>query len=125
VTAITYHLCPVCGYPMEDPASDFNICPSCGTEFGLHDENSSIDNLRAVWVEGGYPWHSTVDQVPENWNAVQQLSRLLRFLSLNSVSAVCNTRRIRRKRATRHRPYRAPAAISVGGYAMSAQGEGM
>ena len=41
-------LCPVCGYQMEDPPKDNNICPSCGTEFGLHDVNATLSDLRAT-----------------------------------------------------------------------------
>src|SRR6266446_4815425 len=45
--------CPVCGYEMDDPPRDYNICPSCGTEFGLHDVNASISELRAAWLQTG------------------------------------------------------------------------
>lgn len=50
---VTTYLCPVCGYGMEDPPSDFNICPCCGTEFGYHDANTSTNTLRAAWLRGG------------------------------------------------------------------------
>lgn len=43
------NLCPVCGYGMKEAPADFNICPSCGTEFGVHDVNSSIPELRKAW----------------------------------------------------------------------------
>ena len=71
------NLCPVCGFGMEDPPRDYNICPSCGTEFGVHDLNSSIENLRMVWLKNGAKWWSTVDPEPPNWNPYEQLVRVL------------------------------------------------
>jgi hypothetical protein len=67
------NLCPVCGYGMEDPPTDYNICPSCGTEFGLHDINTSIDNLRLAWIGTGPRWWSSVDPQPTNWDPTLQL----------------------------------------------------
>src|SRR5271165_7007649 len=66
--------CPVCGYAMEDPPRDYNICPSCGTEFGVSDINSSIDALRQVWLATGAQWWSTTEPRPQNWNAAVQLA---------------------------------------------------
>lgn len=43
------YTCPVCGYPMEVPPEDYNICGTCMTEFGLNDVNSSIEELRNAW----------------------------------------------------------------------------
>ena len=71
------HPCPVCGYNMEDPPSDFNICPSCGTEFGLSDVNASIEALRANWIADGARWWSDTDPRPDGWNAAAQLAELL------------------------------------------------
>jgi hypothetical protein len=70
------NMCPVCGYGMEDPPQDYNICPSCGTEFGLHDANSSIATLRAAWLRGGARWWSPVDPQPSNWDPYLQLDNL-------------------------------------------------
>ena len=58
---------------MEDPPADYNICPSCGTEFGLHDVNTSIDNLRLAWLGTGPRWWSVVDPQPANWDPMLQL----------------------------------------------------
>lgn len=69
--------CSVCGYEMEEGPRDYNICPSCGTEFGLHDVNSTIEDLRQVWLASGPRWYSSVDPQPENWNPIVQLARLL------------------------------------------------
>jgi hypothetical protein len=70
-------LCTVCGYEMEEGPRNYNICPSCGTEFGLHDVNTTIDNLRAAWLAGGARWHSTAVPQSGKWNPIQQLSKLL------------------------------------------------
>lgn len=70
------NLCPVCGFGMEDPPRDYNICPSCGTEFGVHDLNSSIENLRMVWLKNGARWWSSVDPEPAHWNPYAQLARV-------------------------------------------------
>ena len=59
------NFCPVCGYKMAEPPHEYNICPSCGTEFGLHDHNVSIDDLRQAWLKTG----------PQN--PIQQLALLL------------------------------------------------
>lgn len=74
---VNKYICPVCGYWLDDPPSDFNICPSCGTEFGYHDRNASLESLRAAWLRGGAKWWSTVDPVPLGWDGFTQVSELL------------------------------------------------
>lgn len=63
--------CPVCGYPLD--VHDFNICPSCGTEFGIDTVGHTYDELRRVWVDNGAPWSSAADPRPRNWNPWMQL----------------------------------------------------
>ena len=70
-------LCSVCGYEMEEGPRDYNICPSCGTEFGLHDVNSGIEQLRQIWLESGPAWFSKVIPEPPNWSPMNQLAGLL------------------------------------------------
>ena len=69
--------CIVCGYEMAEGPRDYNICPSCGTEYGLHDVNSTVKDLRCAWLAGGAKWSSTVVPLPEKWNSILQLARLL------------------------------------------------
>src|ERR1035438_8390495 len=71
------NLCTVCGYAMDDQPEDYNICPSCGTEFGVNDVNSSIEDLRELWLESGPAWWSPTDPIPQGWDPVGQLQRLL------------------------------------------------
>lgn len=70
------NLCPVCGYGMDDPPRDYNICPSCGTEFGLHDANASIVELRAAWLATGLRWWSATDPAPADWNPLEQVKNV-------------------------------------------------
>jgi hypothetical protein len=66
--------CPVCGYNnLPDPPVDYEICPSCGTEFGYDDFTFSHENLRRKWLTAGAKWHSRRISPPANWNPYQQL----------------------------------------------------
>lgn len=51
-TAISF-ACPVCEYAMDAPAADYNICSSCGTEFGFDDRSLSHADLRQEWIARG------------------------------------------------------------------------
>lgn len=69
--------CPVCGYDqLRFPPDDSTICPSCGTQFGYSDANTSYEQLRAEWLLNGAHWQSNVIHPPQNWNANSQLARL-------------------------------------------------
>ena len=53
--------CPVCGYgELTTPPYDefkcaiFEICPSCGTEFGYDDVSTSFVLLQKNWIEKRY-----------------------------------------------------------------------
>ena len=70
-------MCPVCGYNMQDPPRDYNICPSCGTEFGVSDVDASVQELRAAWLKTGARWWSDTECVPEGWNPASQLAEAL------------------------------------------------
>ena len=67
------YTCPVCGYDeLEDPPSNWNICDSCGTEFGYHDARISHEELRRRWVANGARWHSPDFPPPIHWSAIEQ-----------------------------------------------------
>lgn len=85
---VNQNLCPVCGYNMEEPPRDYNICPSCGTEFGLHDKNTSVEDLRAAWLKTGPRWWSSSDSQPPDWKPMMQLAGLL--LGRASISVYSN-----------------------------------
>lgn len=72
---IIENLCPVCGYEMEAPPKDYRICPSCGTEFGVHDANASIAELRDAWIGTGPQWWSKTDPKPVDWDPITQMEK--------------------------------------------------
>jgi hypothetical protein len=66
------HTCPVCWFAtLQYPATDYNICPCCGTEFGNDDAIFSWEELRERWIVSGMPWF--FGQPPQYWNAQAQL----------------------------------------------------
>jgi aryl-alcohol dehydrogenase-like predicted oxidoreductase len=83
------HTCPVCGFPelSEPPWTDDGgsreVCPSCGTQFGVDDLADGVDEardvlheaLRLAWISSGMAWHSSRLQ-PEGWDAVRQVDAL-------------------------------------------------
>ena len=69
------NLCPVCGYEMEAPPKNYRVCPSCGTEFGVHDANASVADLRDAWLKSGPRWWSNSDSQPTGWDPLAQMER--------------------------------------------------
>lgn len=84
------YVCPVCGYPdlQDEPRSDatggsYEICPSCGIQFGLDDEaggdSARRDELygdwRQRWIAAKTPWSSVGIKRPSDWDPVAQLAR--------------------------------------------------
>lgn len=68
--------CPVCGYSeLPDPPVDmsYEICPSCGTEFGYSDFRRSHEELMVAWVRTGPAWFASWMPPPPNWNPRRQL----------------------------------------------------
>lgn len=79
-------LCPVCGYPhLEKPprgeatGGSYEICPSCGFEFGVSDDDKGFtyELWRAKWIEGGMNWYSVLVMPPKNWDPSEQLDNLV------------------------------------------------
>lgn len=75
------HRCPVCGYDeLPYPPRNFNICPSCGTEFENDDFGTTEAEvkqrqleLRNAWVTTGPSWFSRVTPQPPHWDGLAQL----------------------------------------------------
>jgi hypothetical protein len=59
---------------MPYPPMDYNICPCCGTEFGLDDVEKSHAELRMEWVRSGARWFSDELVPPDLWNPFVQLA---------------------------------------------------
>ena len=79
------HPCPVCGWPKlaEPPRSEsggasFEICPCCGFEFGVSDDDQGIshEQWRERWIRDGMKWWSPATPAPARWNAKRQLAKL-------------------------------------------------
>jgi hypothetical protein len=72
--AVSERTCPVCGFVGLSRAwTDYAICPSCGTRFGLTDARTSHEELRGRWLSQGAPWKSAVISMPLGWDAREQL----------------------------------------------------
>jgi hypothetical protein len=85
-------ICPVCGYPglEEQPRGDltggsYEICPSCGIQFGYSDEAGGDEEARKElykqwrqkWIEGGMIWNEGRSKPPPDWNPREQLRRVI------------------------------------------------
>jgi hypothetical protein len=77
--------CPVCGYPdlteppyTEESGASYDICPSCGFEFGYDDEARGVtfEEWRAKWIAGGMRWSSRGVSAPPGWDPRAQLRAL-------------------------------------------------
>jgi hypothetical protein len=73
--------CLACDYPnlSEPPRSEygggsFEICPACGFQFGVNDDDEGIsyDKWRSDWEKKGMPWSSGAIKRPETWNPVSR-----------------------------------------------------
>jgi hypothetical protein len=76
--------CPVCGYcgldepPRTDESgASYEICPSCGYQFGVTDEDRGIsyEQWRQAWKAAGMKWWSHRRR-PAGWDPQAQLDRL-------------------------------------------------
>ena len=79
------YMCPVCGFdgldePPYSPAGYglFEICPSCGFQYGVSDDNNGISfhEWREDWIDQGMPWSSKGIPAPKGWNPEAQLLEL-------------------------------------------------
>jgi hypothetical protein len=77
--------CPVCGYPgLDEPprsaesGASYEICPSCGFEFGVTDDDRGIsyEQWRREWIASGMTWWSRRPP-PPGWDPRAQLRELL------------------------------------------------
>jgi hypothetical protein len=84
------YVCPACGYdgleepPWTDGSASYEICSSCGIEFGYDDwaggDDKGRTNVYATWREkwraGGMSWSSPGQTPPAGWDPVRQLRRV-------------------------------------------------
>ena len=80
-------MCLVCGFPgltepprAADGGGSYEICPSCGFQFGFDDDDRGItfEEWRRDWIEHGMPWSSRGIPPPTHWNPEAQLKNLRR-----------------------------------------------
>lgn len=63
----------------ESRVRGLEICPSCGFQFGVTDDDRGFtyDAWRKRWIARGMPWDSGgVESPPEGWDPRKQLRRL-------------------------------------------------
>ncbi|MDR3450745.1 MAG: hypothetical protein P4M15_13550 [Alphaproteobacteria bacterium] len=79
------NICPVCGYPeLSEPAYNeyknpsFDICSSCGYQFGKTDDDNHIthEQWRSQWIANGMIWDKGYSKPPKGWNPEQQLQNI-------------------------------------------------
>ncbi|TAJ39443.1 MAG: hypothetical protein EPO55_12395 [Reyranella sp.] len=77
--------CPICGFPglhneprHADGGASHESCPSCGFEFGYHDDDKGISfkEWRQGWINRGMPWAGIGIPRPPDWNPKAQLENL-------------------------------------------------
>lgn len=78
------YTCPICGYKglNELPYDEFGepsyeICPSCGFEYGFDDlsEGISFEEYRKKWILEGSKWFWKKSK-PKNWTLTKQLENI-------------------------------------------------
>jgi len=83
------YVCPACGYdgldeqPWTNASASYEICPSCGIQFGYDDfaggdPEARMDvykEWRERWRGGGMHWWAP-NPAPPNWDPVAQLRRV-------------------------------------------------
>ena len=82
---MTSHVCPICGFvglegrARRNGMGTFATCPSCGFEFGYHDDalGKTDASWRAEWIAEGMPWRIPEWPKPDGWDPQAQLARLL------------------------------------------------
>jgi len=70
-------ICLVCGYNQMEPLELGIICPSCGTQYGISDEDATYSELRRQWINVAHAqWWSRYTPQPAGWSAVTQLRNI-------------------------------------------------
>jgi hypothetical protein len=68
------NICPICAFPqMPYAAIPYNICPCCGTEFGVDDHLLAPSQIRQQWIKAHMPWFDEIISQPSGWSPAWQL----------------------------------------------------
>jgi hypothetical protein len=90
------YTCPICGYPGlrelprgETTGGSYEICPSCGFQFGVSDDDRGIsdEQWRQGWIDAGMPWRSVGREQPPNWNPLEQIGKVTKAKRQGNPSA--------------------------------------
>lgn len=69
--------CLVCGYDQMEPLELGIICPSCGTQYGISDEDMTYPELCRRWIHTSHArWWSRYTPEPLNWSPRNQLRNI-------------------------------------------------
>lgn len=77
-------ICPVCGFDgllepayNEQGSGSFEICPSCGFEYGYDDDDLGVTHEEhlAQWLAAGAEWFDP-EARPADWDLATQLARV-------------------------------------------------
>lgn len=88
--------CPVCEYPklQEPPRStsgggSYEICPSCGFQFGVDDDDRGITytTARETWISGGRKWYSRSRKQPADWPPLETTGKPVKKAASKKASA--------------------------------------
>lgn len=79
-----FEYCRICGYqPDHLPygedglGASYEICSSCGNEFGLTDRyDDQIQDRRQLWLKSGPAWYSKLETCPTDWQPLTQLQQV-------------------------------------------------
>jgi hypothetical protein len=73
-------VCPICAFPDlakgpldEAGTTSYEICPSCGFEFG-YDDGVLKETYESYRAEGGRKWWSESQPIPAFWNPNEKRS---------------------------------------------------
>ena len=70
-------ICLVCGYSEMEPLEIGIICPSCGTQYGISDEELTYPDLRQQWIHHTHAkWWSRYTPEPAGWSPIEQLRNI-------------------------------------------------
>lgn len=62
------YTCPVCYFNrLHYPPENHELCPSCGTMFGIDDVEATHAELRRWWIEDGATWFHPLYLEPQDW----------------------------------------------------------
>jgi len=116
-----YPRCPVCGFnEMPYAPVPFNVCPCCGTEFGVDDRKTDHETLQRSWAANGYPWFDDITFPSASWNPRLQVALLNLIMIDRQVSVVADSSATQQETAFAIRPIWTRRQVLSSGQAMIA-----